>query len=344
MNSVNVEAAGKKSKKYGKKVIARAACFMMVIIISALSLYIYLVDVIKTCKQNAIDMNYDNSFERVYSELLILKDQASDNCARITKDIEEDLRSLDMLKLREDFDNGVINADVYEIIEKHIRGVSLNDINNYKNGIIVMTQNGVLEDYNYERATSQKVRNWESEIDKSWNKKLEQDAINKILNHASDKLIATEKNDLGKDHIKIDEMTKNNLKKVFMEEGMDGLRNYQFKVASYITETGDIFGQEDIVHGIRHDTHKIIVVQEFNLYDQLSGISPEVFNDNDQLLEIERRYSHILSITYIMGLFFLASVIILLFYFSHMYNYYIWAYDNALEKDENREKIINGKY
>lgn len=325
-------------KHHEKKVIAKVVTIILIIMASALLLFVYLVSTIKSSRTSAIRDNQNSSFERVYAELQLLRTQAYDNCKNITDDMEYDLRQLDLEKIKADMDNGYIGEEIYDVIEKHTKGVSLNNINNYKNGITVMTQDGVLEDFNYERSADKKIRTWESEIENAWNKELEKDAIDKILIHASKRLIAMEKNDMGHGHMKINEMTKANLKKVYLAEGIEGLRNYQFKVACYITETGDIFGQEDIVRGIQQKTHKIIVVQEFNLYDQLQQLSPDLFESSVELVEIERRYSMISSITYILGLFFISTVITLLFYFSHMYNYYIWVYSNAEseESDENR--------
>lgn len=332
-------------KQHERKVMAKVVTIVMLIMASALMVFVYLVTTIRESKDDAIAAQNNAEFEKIYSEMQLLRSQSYDNCKSVTKDIEKDLRKLDLDILKDNMDNGIITDEVYEIIEKHARNVSLNGIDNYKNGITVMTQAGVLEDFNYERANGKEVRSWENEIEMAWNKDLEKDAINKILIHASKRIIAMEKNYMGKDHMMIPEMTKENLKKVFLAEGIEGLRNYQFKVACYITETGDIFGQEDIVHGIKQDTHKLIIVQEFNLYDQLQQADSDVFDrDNDRLVDIEGRYSLIMNITYILGLFFIASIIILLFYFSHMYNYYIWMYDNESDKNLSRKNILNGDH
>lgn len=332
-------------RQHERKVMAKVITIVMLIIASALMLFVYLVTVIRNSNQDAIYDQKSSEFDKIYSEMMVLRSQSYDNCKNVTQDIEEDLRNLDLVKLKEDMDNGIIADEVYDIIETHIRDVSLNGIDNYKNGITVMTQSGVLVDFNYERANGKRVRHWEDEIDNAWNKELEKDAIDKILIHSNKRLIAMEKKYMNEDHIKIPEMTKTNLKKVYMAEGIEGLRNYQFKVACYITEAGDIFGQEDIVRGIKQDTHKFIIVQEFNLYDQLQQSDPELFEkDPERLVGIEKRYSLIMNITYILGLFFIASVVILLFYFSHMYNYYIWEYDNNSDKSMSRKNIINGDH
>lgn len=332
-------------RQHEKKIMAKVVAIVLLIIASALMLFVYLITTIRNSNQDAIYDQKSSEFDKIYSEMMMLRSQSYDNCKNVTQDIEEDLRKLDLVELKNNMDNGIITDEVYDIMESNIRDVSLNGIDNYKNGITVMTQSGVLVDFNYERANGKQVRHWEDEIDNAWNKELEEDAINKILIHSTKRIIAMEKKYMGEDHIKIPEMTRDNLKKVYMAEGIEGLRNYQFKVACYITEAGDIFGQEDIVQGVKQDTHKFIIVQEFNLYDQLQQSDPEIFEkDSDRLVSIEKRYSVIMNITYILGLFFVASVVILLFYFSHMYNYYIWAYDNESDKTISRKNVINGDH
>lgn len=306
-----------------KIVMARAAVFIMLIMATGLILYLYTVDRVKHSKTQSVDDYQDVIFDRVYSELELLNAQAYDNAKHVAQAIEEDLNELNLEELKHDLDNGEINIEMHEVIQDNIRGVALNNIKNYKNGIVVMTANGVLEDPNYERASNNNIRIWDDEIKKAWNKELERDSIQKILVH-SNSLIAMEKiNYLGKNHTKISEITKSELKKIYKKEGIEGLRNYQFKASAYITETGDIFGQDDIVHGVKQSNHKLIIVQEFNLYDQLKKMSPDLFETEEHILYIQQDCSITISIMYIMGLFYVASTVVLLFYFSHLYNYYL---------------------
>lgn len=322
----------KKPKKL--VVVARAMCFVMIIMMAGLVLYMYSVERIKNSEEQSV-LDYRNiMFDRIYSELDLLQHQAKESVINLASDIEEDLRELDLDKVHTDLDNGVMNTDMYKVIRDGINGKSLNGINNYKNSVIVMSQDGIFEDFNYERASVQ-FRSWDDEINHAWNKYLEEEAINKLLIHSRG-LIATEKiNHLGKAHIKITELTEDNLREVYLKEGIAGLQNYQFKVAAYITESGDIFGNEDIVSGVKQKTHKLIIIQEFNLYDQLQLLSPDIFEVDEHSLYIQKEYSITISIVYITGLFYLASTVLLLFYFSHLYNYYIGIHSNAEEKEDD---------
>ena len=306
-----------------KKVVARAVCFVLVIMMAALILYMYLVNTVRKSIDDYSVSYKEITFERIYSELDLLKKQADSNAKTVATFIEKDLMQQDLDKMKAEMDKGNFSDEMCDIFQKYSQGISLNGIDNRKNGIVIMTQEGVVEDFSYERASDKKLRTWNEEIKRSWNKELEKDAIDKILNHTTHSIIAMEKTNKGeKDHIKVSELTKETLKEIYYKEGIDGLKNYQFKCAAYITENGDIFAQEDFTHGVKNDNHKLIIVQEFNLYDQIYNVSDDLLNVEDHINNSVYKSSHILNMIYILGVFFVTNIIILIFYFSHLYNYY----------------------
>ena len=101
-----------------------------------------------------------------------------------------------------------------------------------------------------------------------------------------------------------------------------GLRNYQFLTPAYITETGDIFGQPEISHGVKNETHTFIFVQEFNLYDQIKENHPEMM-DTSSVDEVILRDANTLTIMHIIGIGYAVILVALLFLFSAKYNNYI---------------------
>ena len=117
----------------------------------------------------------------------------------------------------------------------------------------------------------------------------------------------------------ISEMNYTNLEKIYVEEGIEGLKNYQFLVPMYITDTGDIFGQQDIEHGVRQDTHKFIVIQTFNLYDQLTSVKPDI-GDDDYLARMNARYDEMLNMLYILGTIAVIMITIIVIYSFSLYN------------------------
>lgn len=63
-------------------------------------------------------------------------------------------------------------------------------------------------------------------------------------------------------------INKQELMDIFMEKGLDGLKDYTFFGKAYITDTGDIFDTPDVSRESRKNSnHKMIVIQKFNMYD-----------------------------------------------------------------------------
>lgn len=316
---------------------------ILIIILFSSSVFAYKV-IINTVKSNAektIEAMKEEQFKVIWFSLQNLQLQSEKEVSRISANIEEDILALPedkLTRLQYDMTNNIHNDDLHDILMKNIENQKLNDINNHRNGLVVMSTKGYIEDFNYRRAKSvsthenNSFRVWQDSIENSYNKELEKNAIDKILNRTSG-VIALESYDLVKnsDHIKIKEMNYESLLEVFLAEGMEGLRNYQIFVPYYITDIGDIFGIPDISQGIMVSNNKIIIVQEFNLYDQIMANQNEIFND-DQIKNLTDRYNNLLRLLYIFGIMLIMAVCGVIFYFCSLYN--------SIVEYEEREKQI----
>ena len=330
----------KQSSKTFLTTILFAVCFF------TLTVFVYktVIDKIIDNKQDTIESFKEEQFDVIWTSLKTLQMQAENEVTEVSQNIEKDILKLsseELLKLQEDMTNNIINHNLHEILNANIKSSGLNGIKNHMNGIVVMTIDGYIEDFNYYRTTTQNesnVRDWEIVVENSYNKELEQDAIEKLLNRNSG-VIALESFNLTKNdnHIKIKELTYESLLEVFMEEGMNGLRNYQIFVPYYITDFGDIFGTPDIIHGTKVDNNKLIVVQEFNLYDQIINNHGELFDDQ-QTKELINRYEDLLRLLYILGLTFIASMLGFIIYLCSVYNDMI-----NLENEEEKDTSLDEK-
>lgn len=292
----------------------------------------------------------EQQFKTVWASLHNIMEQAEDGVTEVSLKIEEDILNLPedkLSQLHDDMNNNIHNTDLHNILMNRIKNHNLNDIHNHRNGIVVMTTKGYIEDSNYRRASQHSTnenadlfRDWESNISVSFNKELEENAIDKLLNRTSG-IVALESYDLvnNEDHIKIKEMTYDSLLEVFLKEGMEGLRNYQIFVPYYITDIGDIFGTPDILHGTMVDNHKIIVVQEFNLHDQLSN-QEELFT-NDQVDKLKARYIELLNYLYYFGMGLASAVFGLILFFCVIYNDMMELYDDEENQQEENEAPIS---
>ena len=318
-------------------------CILMVLAMSVVLLLNHTIDEIKLAREQEVKQTKELNFDHISDTLYSLKESAYEQAKEVSTGIESEIKASDMDTIKSDLDNGDFSEDLYDIIRDNIEGKSLNGINNFRNDIIVMTQNGVYEDLSLKRASDISIRDWNYEIENAYNSSLEKAAIDNILSH-SDELIITEPTNLShchKDHRKIQDATIESLKEIYMEEGLNGLRNYEILVPVYITDTGDIFGQQDIIQGVKQNTHKIIIIQEFNLYDQLQKTTPELYEDlvdSEDTSELDAEYNRIFSLLYLIGIFYAANIVCMIFYFSSKFNATVVE---DRRKTETREKDDN---
>lgn len=310
-----------KSKK--EKILSRKTLLSFALLIIASCLYVFAMESVIATKSQTVEFCNNNSFDSLYAHLELLYKQASMSAETVAKNIEKDLNEQNLDQIKDNMDSGVHDKTLRSIIHKHAKDVSLNNMNSFKNSIIVMTQYGIVEDFNRERSiSSDKERDWKTEIENSYNPELKRTAINNLINHAN-KMVAMEDNNhiSSSDHEKITDVNYSTLKRIFMNEGVEGFKNYQFMAASYITDTGDIFGQPDITHGVRMYNHKLIVVQEFNLYDQLLSLYDTRISEFDnKAINMENKFNGSMNLLYLLGIFYIVGIVALLFYSTEKYN------------------------
>lgn len=290
------------------------------------------IDSIKNARENQIIDARKRDFETIWGALQIYLGRSKEQTKDIATSIENDIKQsfdLDDLEKGLNEDDPVYTQAVYDIIRNHIEGVHFGGLENNRNSMIVLEgYNTIIEDFlvdpdSRDESKSDIVISGENILDykdTTYNKKLFSSAMQKIRNHTTG-IIAIEPYNYidNPDHNLIPEMNYTNLENVYVEEGIEGLKNYQFLVPMYITDTGDIFGQQDIEHGIRQDTHKFIVIQTFNLYDQLTSIKPDI-GDDDYLARLNARYDEMLNMLYILGTVSVIMITIIVIYSFSLYN------------------------
>ena len=335
------------------KVKSAVAIITAAVILFAGTILIYnnIVSTVQANTEVTIEEFKETQFNSIWMYLELLSQQANEEVTLISKNIENDLLSLsdEELKLIEaDMNNDIHNSTLHNIIMENTESRNFKNISNSRNGIIIMSTDGYMEDFNYRRAdkcdnTDNPFRTWEDSINHSYNKDLEEDAIDKILNRTSG-IIALESYDLtgDEDHIKIKELTYKSLLKVYSEEGLEGLRNYQILVPYYITDIGDIFGVPDISQGILVDNNKIIVVQEFNLYDQIIATGSSIFDDS-QIQDYINSSESLLNLLRLFGTTLVISILGIILYICNLYNNTLFDDDDDHEDEESEIETENNE-
>lgn len=309
---------------------------------SSLTLYTNITDNIKKYKVDAINQAKDDKFELIWHHLQNLLIIADANATAVSTSIESDIKNtfdLNILKTAMDENDIEYLSKLQEIFVNNIDGKYLNDINNNRNAFLIISGDGkIIEDYTidlYHTSINKdfyKNNSFYRYKDIAINKPLFETAYSQLRSH-TDEIIAIEYHDYigNNNHILISEINFNTLKSVYLKEGINGLKNYEFLVPVYITDTGDIFNQKDIQCGVPQENHKFIVIQAFNLYDQVLKAHVE-YDDVDYVEPIEDRYNNIINSLHILGILICIAVVISIFYIISMYNRMI---DNSCNNDLN---------
>ena len=322
-----------KSKKNPIRKMAIFIASILLIFGAAILLYSAVLSSVKNAKQSAMDQAKDTKFDLIWTQLQLSLEESYANAEIIAEHIERDIKTeFDLTDLKDALDTN--DADAYQrlskLVAKNIERISLNDIDNHRNSVMVMTGDGIiLEDYTIDLSTKIPAGdNFNKYLDTSYNKELFLDALRKLKIH-SEYIIAIENIDYtgNDDHIKVSDVNRNTLKQVFDAEGLAGLQNYEFMTPVYITDTGDIFGTKDIVGGIPQENHKFVIVQTFNLYDQIIRNDHE-YADNDYEYSIIERYDDVLVMLYIFGMILVVAIAACILYMMALYNFITDRYED----------------
>lgn len=322
-----------KSKKNPIRKMAIFIASILLIFGAAILLYSAVLSSVKNAKQSAMDQAKDTKFDLIWTQLQLSLEESYANAEIVAEHIERDIKTeFDLTELKEALDTN--DADAYQrlskLVARNIERVSLNNIDNHRNSVMVMTGDGIiLEDYTIDLSTKIPAgENFNKYLDTSYNKELFSNALRKLKIH-SEYIIAIENIDYtgNDDHIKVSDVNRNTLKQVFDAEGLAGLQNYEFMTPVYITDTGDIFGTKDIIGGIPQENHKFVIVQTFNLYDQIIRNDHE-YADNNYEDSIIERYDDVLVMLYIFGIILVVAIAACILYMMALYNFITDRYED----------------
>ncbi len=308
------------------------------VFLAILFVYSNIIIAAKKSHENIIKNFREKDFENVmmyYDELYI---DAYDNAIDVANHIENDIRQdINLNDLKHDMDKDIIPNELYNILESNSKHINLGNINNTRNGILILNNEKVLVDFNYKRVRnngSRLNRTFENEKNNNWNKDLYNNAIEKIINRSiSGSMIAIETYpSTDENHKMIKNASYKEFEKIYVKEGIDALEQYQFLVPAYITEDGDIFGQKDIDKGISQNNHKFIVIQEFNLIDQIRKYHPEFMYNDDEVAMMSEHQSAV-NILYILGILLMITWLIIVLIFINEYNCSVRNQDQEQDSD-----------
>lgn len=287
----------------------------------AIITYQALIEKTKSTKEEIVNIVAEKSYDEILLYYNSLKKQSILESQNAANSIRDDIihEYGNMYVLKEELDKNTYSEKLVSIFKRNIQDVFLNNIESIDNSLIVADYNGIILDYRYSISNDKIKRSWQEEKQNHYNKKLYDDSITKIIEQQTEGFIVQQRKDDKKETL-YEEFTIDTFKEIYYNEGIKGFKNLTFLVPTYIYDREDLFGDSDIVDGIKTKNHKLIVIQQFNLYDQVSFLSDSVIKNDHQKETIEK-YDDILNTLYILGIVILTAVIGLVFILCILYNY-----------------------
>ena len=211
-------------------------------------------------------------WETIYSILGVLNREGKLHSKLVAYSLRQDIEKLypDLSVLQQSLDHGEYNNDE-KFSSVIVNTVASNGIFNEassRNGVLISCDDKVL--YNLIINTDKFDIPLKDFIANNYNVQLAQNSFNAIFRYSDElKLIEPYEPVKGSDgHRIINRASIDQLKQVYLREGLDGLSAYLLINPFYITKTGDLFNVPDFgKNGLRNSNHKIIVMSYISIYD-----------------------------------------------------------------------------
>lgn len=278
-------------------------------------------------QESAINSLRESKKAEFTSIINILENDANEVVSKTANYIEKNIinnEDTDLSNLKDEMGSGNYH-NLSLLVEPYIINKYLNGVKTDGNTMFVATYKGMVCDFSYTNAgnmgshTTCSYRRWKDFVSDSYNKILTKNAIEQLKNKSTDLIVWQYPNPHIEDMEMLDNVNIDDLYNIYLEYGLAGLKSYELLVPAYITEDGDIFGQKDMVQGLRYNNCKIIVVQRINLYDQINELFRD-FEDEEPMNEIISKYSIIKDEIRILGLVIVIIHLSSIAHFCNMYN------------------------
>lgn len=277
---------------------------LLVLILVSITSYIFYTDIRDTKATKDVSTSELNTLEFSIIEST-LKDEVYKGS--IQADLLSELITKDILAaytdknaLRWDLTHISPAYKLYDIINSNISTRYLNDNNVFNRVFAVSNGNVISASFTFTGAFDKG-----ESVYKFLNKPDNDESINKVIKEKQNFSVV---NITGESPVCINSIR--DLKSIYDEKGLGGLKDYFLLVPSYITKDGDILGVPDTnAIGEIQNNNKIIIVQVISCYDAISSQANimDSFNRTYNTLQVSNDYD--LRLAYLRNYMMLAIIV-----------------------------------
>ena len=220
------------------------------------------------------------------------------------------------------FNNGEPITNELKIISSiYFKNYYFTHVNNRNNDIFICNKNGIVADYSKEAESVYTFIPWGADTDiRPSTPSIKGEVLDKLLDpNDVNTIIFKDGNE------KIYSM--DDLKEVYINDGIEEFKNYNVLVPVYISSD---LKSSSANYGTSMNDYSAIIVQEFNIYDQIMNMQPDLgkysstgFNENEM--------DEIISVLYMLGFCLLIGDVVFITLIIHIHNGYICKHVHCKE-------------
>ena len=220
------------------------------------------------------------------------------------------------------FNNGEPITNELKIISSiYFKNYYFTHVNNRNNDIFICNKNGIVADYSKEAESVYTFIPWGADTDiRPSTPSIKGEVLDKLLDpNDVNTIIFKDENE------KIYSM--DDLKEVYINDGIEEFKNYNVLVPVYISSD---LKSSSANYGTSMNDYSAIIVQEFNIYDQIMNMQPDLgkysstgFNENEM--------DEIISVLYMLGFCLLIGDVVFITLIIHIHNGYICKHVHCKE-------------
>ena len=252
-----------------------ASVLMLILLACGATAYLAYHEVQEINKERAvrIDRVKEMQWQYITGVLREHQLQAASEAEKLKRKVKGDITrqyGTDSARLGTDIASNDSNAPIYTITGHAVLDMYHAGIKNDNNDPFIATSYGIISDKSLNCSVGKTSRSWNDEVKMHWNKRLAGMAVSALLVQKDGSIFWEFLPPENINHKEIQSMTIEDIRTVFLDEGMNGLAGYEFLQAAYIEPKTDLFGVPDVSNnGLHLKNNKFIVVQGFNLKDVL---------------------------------------------------------------------------